>query len=145
MEKDISVVQQTLQKNRNLTQRQSLCAGCESQFDMAELRASTCAYQGLQSTKATYVRDRLLACVDQDRAGVIVHPQAVIFATKADMRGLVTVFPEGPPRSLFPCLAVRFSEQSPRCVGLQVPRLSKSKSSTPVGQRATLMIFCLRT
>ena len=68
---------------------------------MSALRDPTARSAGLQPSLAKCARDSLLAQVDMAlrSAGTILHPQALTYATRADMAALVTSLPPGEPRS----------------------------------------------
>ena len=67
---------------------------------MAQYRSSTHAFPGFDPAKAKCARDKLLAEVDVElrAAGHTCHPQALLYATKADMDSLVASLPTGAPR-----------------------------------------------
>ena len=60
---------------------------CESQFDMSGFRSTS---SGFMPSRAKCARDSLLAQVDVALREVekIFHPQALMYATRADMRAL---------------------------------------------------------
>ena len=66
---------------------------CESQFDMSDFRSTS---SGFMPSRAKCARDSLLAQVDVALREVeIFHPQALMYATRADMRALVASLPQG--------------------------------------------------
>ena len=69
---------------------------CESQFDMSDFRSTS---SGFMPSRAKCARDSLLAQVDVAlrEVGKILHPQTLIYATRADMCALVASFPQGDP------------------------------------------------
>ena len=71
---------------------------CEAQFDMSEFRS---AKDGLIPSRAKCACDSLLAQVDVAlrEVGKILHPQALIYATQADMYVLVASLPQGDPKA----------------------------------------------
>ena len=66
---------------------------CESQFDMSGFRSTS---SGFLPSRAKCARDSLLAQVDVALRGEekIFHPQVLMYATRADMRALVSSLPK---------------------------------------------------
>ena len=73
---------------------------CDAQFNMAEFRNSSLPFQGFDPAKAKCARDKLPAEVEVQlrAAGRILHPCALLYATKADMHSLVASLPAAPPK-----------------------------------------------
>ena len=106
--------------------KESYWKWCETHFDMEALRSPDCPFRGLSLDLAKSPRNRCLAELDNElrRAGVIVHPKALIYATKGDLIDLVDSLSPGSPRTRLEELGQRGS------LGSREPRLADGELGT---------------
>ena len=74
---------------------------CEAQFDTAQFRHPSNPFKGFYPNRAKCASDKCIAEVEVAfrAAGRVLHPQALLYATKEDMATLVTSLPASTQRS----------------------------------------------